>query len=122
LTAAGVVAVKRFEDLSLSDNERMALSRVKERLRRQFGVKRLALFGSLARGEADEESDVDLLVLTSRPLNRAERHLITDLVCDVNLEYGTNLSTLVIDEESWERGLVSLLPIRQAIEQDGVPL
>ena len=33
-----------------------------DELRQQFGVKSLALFGSVARGEAMETSDVDLLV------------------------------------------------------------
>lgn len=35
---------------------------------RSFGVKRLALFGSVARGEARVDSDVDLLVEFDRPV------------------------------------------------------
>jgi predicted nucleotidyltransferase len=38
-----------------------------DELRQQFGVKLLALFGSVARGEATETSDVDLLVEFERP-------------------------------------------------------
>lgn len=34
---------------------------------RQYGVKSLALFGSLSRGEATAASDIDLLVEFSRP-------------------------------------------------------
>lgn len=34
----------------------------REEIVREFGVSRLALFGSTARNEADETSDVDLLV------------------------------------------------------------
>jgi hypothetical protein len=39
-----------------------ALSRLLPKLRSDFGVRRLALFGSTARGEATEGSDLDLLV------------------------------------------------------------
>jgi predicted nucleotidyltransferase len=78
------------------------------------------LFGSLARGQADEESDVDLLVVTARRLTRWERHEITNVVFEVNLRYDTNFSTLVVDAESWETGIVSVLPIRDEIRRDGV--
>jgi len=37
-------------------------------LLKKYGVRSLALFGSIARGEAGEESDVDLLVEFSRPV------------------------------------------------------
>ena len=37
-------------------------------LRERFGVARLAIYGSVARGEHGEGSDVDLLVELSRPL------------------------------------------------------
>ena len=38
------------------------LSREKAKLQRRYPVHRLALFGSYARGEAQSDSDVDLLV------------------------------------------------------------
>ncbi|HUY33823.1 MAG TPA: nucleotidyltransferase family protein [Pirellulales bacterium] len=38
-----------------------------ERLRQQYGVRSLALFGSVARDEARSTSDVDLLVEFDRP-------------------------------------------------------
>jgi predicted nucleotidyltransferase len=37
-------------------------------LRKQYGVKSLALFGSVAREEAQPDSDVDLLVEFDRPV------------------------------------------------------
>jgi predicted nucleotidyltransferase len=39
------------------------------RLRSEFGVKSLALFGSVARAEASDSSDVDLLVEYERPVS-----------------------------------------------------
>ena len=38
------------------------LSEHRDELRKRFGVKSLAVFGSVARGEAGPDSDVDILV------------------------------------------------------------
>jgi predicted nucleotidyltransferase len=108
--------------MSLSPNQRKALREVRRRLMHDFSVEQVVLYGSVARGEADEESDLDLLVVTHRPFSRVERHQITDAVFEINLHYGTNLSTLVVDRDTWETGLVSVLPIREEILKDGVPL
>ncbi len=40
-------------------------------LRSQFGVQRIALFGSFVRGEAREDSDIDIVVSLSKPLGFA---------------------------------------------------
>jgi len=53
------------------NNENLILKRLQTELphlRQRYGVTRLALFGSAARGEAEPESDVDLLVELERPL------------------------------------------------------
>lgn len=78
------------------------------------------LFGSIVRGEADNESDIDLLVLTSRKLDRTSRHEITDLVFEINLKYNTNFSTLVVDSDTWDTGLLSVLPIRDEVISEGL--
>ena len=43
------------------------LTQHKPVLAQRFGVRRLALFGSLARGTASEDSDADILVAFDRP-------------------------------------------------------
>jgi predicted nucleotidyltransferase len=114
--------MKAFHDLSLPRPLREALREVSDRLTAAFRVDRLVLFGSVVRGEADEESDADLLVvLTERPTHQ-ERDRITSLILDVNLEYGTNLSELIVDRETWKRGLPSVLPIHAEIEAEGIQL
>ncbi len=50
-------------------NEALAILRAEqEYLRCDFGVKSLALFGSVARDQARDSSDVDLLVEFDRPI------------------------------------------------------
>jgi predicted nucleotidyltransferase len=114
--------VKRLKDLSLTPNQYRALAEVHRRLLSDFKVEKIILYGSVARGEADEESDLDLLVLTARPFTRTARHKITDAVFETNLHYDTNLSTLVVDRDAWEAGAVSVLRIRDEILRDGIPL
>ena len=47
----------------MNQNEVLKILRAhQDELRRQFGVKSLALFGSIARDKAGPESDVDILV------------------------------------------------------------
>jgi len=113
-------ALRQIDSISITPEQLAALREIKRRLSEACEIKALVLFGSLARGQADEESDVDLLVVTARPLSRWERHEITGIVFEVNLQYDTNFSTLVVDVESWETGIVSVLPIRDEIIRDGV--
>ena len=44
------------------------LRRLESRLRSRYHVRRIGVFGSVARGEAREDSDVDLFVELERPL------------------------------------------------------
>lgn len=114
--------MKKLTDLNLTLQQNQALRELRQRLAEEFTVSEVILYGSVARGEAGEESDIDLLIVTSQPLSRPARHEITDAVFEVNLRYGTNFSTLVVDRISWESGLISALPIREAVRREGVAL
>jgi uncharacterized protein len=109
-------------DISLSSTQSEALGEIKARVMAGFSVVDFVLYGSAARGEADEESDVDLMIVLSDPISRFKRHEITDIVFDINLQFGTNFSTLVVDQESWETGMISVLPLRNEILKDGIRL
>jgi predicted nucleotidyltransferase len=114
--------MKQIEDLSISSEQIQALKDLKRRLNDEFGIDELILYGSVARNQPDDESDIDLLVLTTKPLTRFERHKITDVVFEINLQYGTNFSTLVLDSGSWQAGPISVLPLRDEIFKDGIML
>ena len=114
--------MKLLSELQLPAPLHAALRAACDRIIAAFRVDRLVLFGSLVRGESDIESDVDLLiVLTERP-TYAMRDRITSLILDINLEYGTNLSELIVDRQTWDHGLPSALPVHQEIEEEGIQL
>ncbi len=97
-----------------------ALHELKNVLVAKFDVEEIILYGSMSRGEAEDESDIDLLIITNRPFNRFKRHEITDFVFEINLHYGTNFSTLVLDRQSWENGVYTVLPLHKEILKEGI--
>ena len=114
--------MKTLNQINLTPAQNKALSELKKKLERDFEIINIAIFGSVVREEADRESDLDLLIITKNPLQRTLRHQITDLVCEVNLKFATNISTLVVDQAAWQLGLYSVLPIHDEILKEGVLL
>jgi len=51
----------------------------KEYLHHEYGVRKIGLFGSYARGEGREESDIDLLVEFDRPVGLDVLNLLDEL-------------------------------------------
>jgi predicted nucleotidyltransferase len=114
--------MKTYDRIKLTHHQRQALGEIRRSLLDTFDIEAIKLFGSVSRNETDEESDIDLLIITRLPLKRMVRHQITDIVCEINLKYNTNVSTLVVDQESWNTGLFSVLPLREEIFREGVAL
>jgi predicted nucleotidyltransferase len=63
------------DDMKTLDEIRTALRAQRPVLEREYGVTRLAVFGSYARSEQTEESDVDILVEFREPLGLRFVHL-----------------------------------------------
>ena len=112
--------MRGLRDINLADNERRAIEAASSLLRARFPVKQVVLFGSKARGESEQESDIDLLVLTTRPLAWREQCLIIDALYPLQLEHGVLFSPLIVAADDWTAGLYQVLPIRREIDRDGV--
>ena len=112
--------MKTLAQLALTERDRAAIAAAVRLLRSRFPVERVMLYGSKARGTDDKESDIDLLVLTSRELGWKERDAITDALFDIELAHGVVISSLVLPTAEWERGRFAVLPIHEEIEDSGV--
>lgn len=101
----------------------IALGDFVRELRRRFGaaVVEVRLFGSLARGEAHEESDVDVAVVLER-LDWETRRQVIDLATDAGLPYDLRISPTLFDRETYERWRRHERALVMDIEREGVPL
>lgn len=109
-----------LDQLGLSVADRAAIAEARQVLFAGFPVERVVLFGSKARRTDDAESDIDLLVLTSRELGWRERQAIIDALYGIQLRHDVLLSPLVVPTKDWEQGLYAILPLHREIDRDGI--
>lgn len=112
--------IQTVADLSLKENDRLAIEAAANLLLAQFPVDQVILYGSKVTGHDTDESDIDLLILTRQALSWQERDAITDALFDLELAYDVVISTLVVPRDEWLTGYYELLPIHHEISRYGV--
>ena len=93
---------------------------LRRRLELLYGarLKKILVYGSWARGEATEDSDVDVAVVLSGPVRPGrEIDRMMDAVLELNLQYATLVSIYPVSEENF-RTLNSPLLIN--VRREGV--
>jgi uncharacterized protein len=113
-------AMKALSDIVLQPVDRLAIEVAAQTVRALFPVAEVILFGSKARGSDDPESDIDLLVLTTRELSWSERAALMDSLYPIQLEHDVVISPLVVSVKEWQEGVYSVLPIRQEVGRHGI--
>ena len=89
------------------------------RLLRRYEPERIILFGSRARGQADEYSDYDLIVIkrTDRPFLERLQDMVPYLV-----EFDRPAEILVYTPEEFERMLKNGNPLLREVVENGIAL
>jgi len=98
----GELAAKKIKHLDTADQR--ALQEFVAYLKRSINaqVESVALFGSKARGDSKQDSDIDVLVILSQE-DRELRREILKRAARLSLKYDVLLSPRVIGAERWEQ-------------------
>ena len=80
----------------------------------------IVLFGSRARGDFGNESDWDILILTSVNLSKGKKKRIKDAIFDIELDAEEPISTLIYSKDGW--GELEIKTLYQNIKSEGVRL
>lgn len=81
----------------------------------------IILYGSVARGTNEVDSDVDVALLIHGTMDKETEDKLSDLIVDMNLKYDTVFSVIDIDYDNfkkWEK----VTPFYQNVIREGVVL
>lgn len=84
---------------------------------------KVILYGSYARGDYNEYSDVDIMVLTILTDIEIEKiePILFDLAFDFQMDYGIDINVVVKNKEHFEYWL-GVLPFYNNVKKEGVVL
>jgi len=85
----------------IPENKRRALESFVRILKERYGdrIHKIILFGSTARGEAEEESDIDVLIIADGVTQKE----VSKIAFQILLKYGEVISSIVEDKLQFEK-------------------
>jgi predicted nucleotidyltransferase len=98
------------------------LEEVKKSLQKIYGekLKGIILYGSYARGDATEDSDIDIIVLLGEIRDfDAELDTLFEVIGQVDFKYDTLISVLPLEEKQY---LARRLPVILNAKREGVSI
>lgn len=101
---------------------RETLRHLKQGLAELYGerLKGVYLFGSYARGEADDESDIDVLIVLDRVENYSQEISRTsELIASLSLECDRSISRVFVSKERWGNDQTMFL---MNVREEAVPV
>ena len=108
--------------LALASLRGELVRRLRERLSQWPGLEGAWMFGSVARGDADGESDIDLLIV-AHDLQAPDLHAdLAQLQADVRSWTGNDLQLVEHTPESWRKLVHSKNPLVEQLRLDGIAL
>lgn len=107
----------------LADHEQAALREFLTKLRKQHGseVVLVSLFGSKVRGDFDEESDIDVLLVVENRNSQLWKDVV-EIETELMLKYDTVISSLIMGRDNYEWHLRHRAPLYRNIEREGIEL
>jgi len=105
---------------SMTDPEKRILDKFKVLLSDRVSIYKMILFGSRARGDADQYSDMDIAVILNEPVEEKDIDYVSDCAWEAGFEYGIVVVPVVFTREEWEDSPERSSLLVQAAEMEGV--
>ena len=102
--------------------DRRLLAECKAAIREVTPEAGLILYGSRARGDAQEDSDYDLLVLVDREVDMDLERAVVDRLVPLEVQTGKVLTMLIYSRSQWDSALYRAMPLHKNVTREGVAI
>lgn len=107
----------------INEAEQIAIQKLYASIKDEFKVVKMVLFGSKARGDAKEYSDIDLLVLTENSGDTKEFYKMLDVASGISIDHDVIIDCLYMNYKDWELESDVVNPLlKKNIEREGVEI
>jgi len=104
----------------ISSADRLVAKRLKDQMMlRRVPIVDTIVFGSRARGDAEEDSDLDVLVIVEQ-LDKEVRETVRHCAWEIGFEMGLFIQTVVMSKEEVENSPQRSSLLMLAVAQEGV--
>jgi predicted nucleotidyltransferase len=107
---------------SLNSMEKKAIEQLYLKVKDRLSITKVILFGSKARSQSEEYSDVDLILLTQKPKTKQDRKYLSQESAEVNILHGVTLSCMYYNEQDSVKG-ENINPLfKQNVDREGIEI
>ena len=113
--------MKKLEDIKkISKSEKAILEKCRKEISNIEPKADVILFGSRARGDAEPESDYDIIIFTDHEATLKREDTFRCQLYPIELETGAVITVMLVTKKDWDSPLQKAMPLYQNIRRDGL--
>ena len=107
--------------MPIKENDLQTARALKNRISKLTPLIDFRLFGSRARGDGDDDSDMDIF-MEFETIDKALKNKIKNAAWEITLESGIVVTTLLFSRDEIENSPLRSSPIIRTIMEEGIPI
>ena len=107
--------------MPMTENDLQTARELKKRVSKLTPLIDFRLFGSRARGDADDYSDMDIF-MEFETIDRELKNKVKNAAWEITLESGIVVTTLLFSRDEIENSPLRSSPIIRTIMEEGIPI